>query len=109
MKIQDENGEREIKLIPLKGRETKKGVNLLLETKKVIDDEDKQIDKLKEYTDYLEKLTAQHCGMTLAQLDDLTNSEKNKLVTYFQNEIMAYWDFLKSSLKQQGLSETKTD
>ena len=98
MKIQTDKGEKEITLKNLKGRHTKKGIKLLIKAQ--TGNEEADMSALDKYLDYLDEISAEMSGMSVEELDDLDNDEKNKIVGYYQNKIESRIDFLKSSLKQ---------
>jgi len=100
IKINKDNKEEIIDLANPKGREVKKGMKLLFETKGA--EEGEQLGKLEIYADYLEEMTARNSNMTVEDLDDLESDEKDKLITFYSDKVLARFDFLKSSLQRQN-------
>ena len=99
IKIIKDEKEVTIKCKNPKGRDTKKGFKLLMEAQGQ-EDELKIVEKMNDYLDFLEELTAENTGMTVDELDDLDSDEKDKLVGHYQSKVVHKLDFLKSSLTQ---------
>ncbi len=96
VKIKTDAGEKTIKMPPLKGGETKEGFKLYTSIAKQ-DQED--LSALNTYLDWLDKLTSEKIGMSIKELDNLYDDEKNKLTGYYQEKITGKIAFLRSSLK----------
>lgn len=101
IEITQNNEKRKIKLNNPKGREVKKGLKLLFRAQSC-EDSKEQIIKLEEYIDYIDEVSASNIGMTIDQLDELDNDEKNNIIQFYAEKINGRLDFLKSSLKQQN-------
>ncbi len=99
IKILKEEKEVEIDAKNPKGRDVKKGFKLFTSISK---DGEENLDKLNDYMDFLDELTAQYCGMNVEKLDDLDTDEKQKLVAFYQEKIQGKMDFLRSSLKLEN-------
>lgn len=107
IEINTDEGVREVTLKNPKGRHTKKGLKLLMAVQKG-DDEDANLEALDKYMDYLDEVTAEMTGLSVEELDNFENDEKNKLVSFYQEKVESRVDFLKSSLKQPS-SVQKTE
>lgn len=99
IKINVNGEEKTIKMKNPKGRETKKGFKLMT---KIDDGEEVNAEALVNYTDYLDEMAANMADMTVEELDDLEDIEKEKIVAIAQQRIAGKLDFLKSSLKSEN-------
>jgi len=104
IKIVRDGKETEIECKNPKGKHTKKGFKLYVET---IEKEDIRL--LNKYLDYLDELTAELTGMKVEELDELDTDEKNKLVSFYQKKIEEITDFMRPSLKSGNLEPKKKE
>ena len=96
------NGTKQkIELKNPKGREVKKGMNLLFAAEG-LETEAEQVVQLEKYVDYIDEVAAKNVGMTIDELDDLDCDEKEKIVQFYSTKVNGRLDFLKSSLKLQS-------
>jgi len=83
-----------------KGRHTKKGLKLLIQT------ETEGLKSLDKYFDYLDQVTSECTGLSIEQLDDLESDDKEKLIGFYNGKVRDKIDFFKSSLRLEN-SEQK--
>ena len=97
--IEQDGVKKTVQLRPPKGKHTKEGLNLLLglETKDGVNPA-----ALKAYTEYLDCMAAELSGITVEELDNLEESEKNKIIGYYNEAVKNKITFLTSSLKQEN-------
>jgi len=105
-KIKTDNGEEEIELANPKGKHTKKGFKLLMASRNKDDTEN--ISAVDKYTDYLDEVACWGSGKDQDWLDELDDEEKQKIVSFYHDKVMAKFDFLKSSSKQQSSVQKAT-
>lgn len=98
IKIKREGKEIEIECKNPKGRDTKKGLKLLLASQK----DGGNLSKIDEYMDFIDKITAEYTGMSEKELDDLDTDEKDKLTSVYTGKVRSKIDFLMSSLKSES-------
>lgn len=91
--------EKIIKCQSPKGRDTKKGLKLLMKAQSA-ESEKEGVQIFNEYLEFLDEITSQGTGMSIEELDDLPSDEKDKLVLVYQDAISNKIDFLMSSLKR---------
>jgi len=99
LEITKEKEKTTIKLNNPKGREVKKGMKLLFAAQK-LEDTGERLDKLDEFFEYVDEVSASNTGMSIEELDDLDCDEKTKIVEFYSKKIESRFDFLKSSLMQ---------
>lgn len=93
--IQTTKGIREMICKNPLGRHTKKALKMLIVAQS---DEEHQAEKMGEYLDYLDEMSAELCDMSVEELDELDTDEKNKILEHYQDKVSTRLDFLKSSL-----------
>lgn len=84
---------------PPKGRDTKRGLKLLMKAQNS-DDDNAAVNSMDEYLDFLDEVAARYTGMSVEELDDLESEDKDKILLYYQERVSSRVDFLVSSLKQ---------
>ena len=98
--INTDKGEKEVELRNPKGRHTKNGFKLL--TNVIKEDGTEDIGALNKYLDYLDEVAAEMSGLSVEELDDLEDEEKEKIVGFYNKKVRGKVDFLIASLSVPG-------
>ena len=107
MKILRNGKEEDIKVLPLKGRHADKGFRLFVSLE---EGDEVKPSKVIDYFYYLDTIAAELSGMTVEQLNDLDETEKQKIIGKIHEQITGKIDFLKSSLKSaESATAQRTD
>ena len=108
IKISTDKGEKEVTLNLIKGKHSKEGFKSLTK----IQDADGEVnfEAINKYTDLLDAITSDCTGLSIEELDNIEQIEKDKLTSFYHNQIKSKMDFLKPSQKQQdSVSAGKTE
>lgn len=98
IKVNRDGKEVSVKLANPKGKHTKKAFKLLSKIDKGDGTED--LEAVDKYMDYLDEMAADCIGLTVDELDELDSEDKNKIVSYYQEQVNSRFDFLKPSQQQ---------
>ncbi len=94
-------GETEIELLPVKGRVVKKARKMMMRIG-TFETEKEQSIAVDEYFDYIDEMAAEIAGKTVEELDDMDDSDKEKITSLISGRMMNQLDFLKSSSPQRN-------
>ena len=96
--------EQEIELKNPKGKHMKKGLKLLFK----IDSAESEVIALDEYMDYVDEISSELTGLSIEQLDELEEQDKEQITGYYNGKIRGKIDFLMSSLRQPSSVQKAT-
>lgn len=96
--VQKDGKETIIKCLPPKGRDTKKGLKMLMKAQS--SEEAEAGERMNEYLDFLDEMASRYTGLSIEELDDLTSEDKDKILLVYQDGVASKIDFLRSSLKR---------
>lgn len=96
-KIELSDGQK-IELANPKGRHTKKGLKLLAK----ISSDENELEAMNQYLDYIDEVSSELTGLSVDDLDELDDDDKNKITKYYQEKIAGKFDFFNSLLKQES-------
>ncbi len=96
MKLTISTGEIEVQCP--KGGEIKRMWKML--AKSLPQSGEQNLEAWTEYLDYVDEVSAVHSGLTVEQLDDLSEDDKNVIIGYVAGKAKDRMDFLKPSQQQ---------
>jgi len=97
--VKTDKGDRKIKLRAPKGRDTKKGLKLLLNTQKPGGG---QLVELNKYMDHVDNMVIMYTDLTEEEYGDLETGEQAKISDFYYKKVRERIDFLMSSLRQES-------
>lgn len=83
-----------------KGRVVTEGIDKMMSATKGTEEEG--VDGINDFMKFLTSKTAEAAGLTVEQLEDLNDEDREKLVSVLEDRINRRLDFLKSSSRRQG-------